>query len=268
MEPLDHEANSLTKPAKNADQRPDCDLSVVIPVHNEAENIVALVHETVAVLRDRIAFEIVVVDDASSDRTAAILAELRPVVPELRVVRHPRQSGQSAAILSGVRAAVASWVATIDGDGQNDPADILKLLAVRDAADVGTPLLIAGRRHKRRDTLRKKIQSRIANGVRSRLLGDDTPDTGCGLKLFPRDAFMAIPHFNHFHRFLPALFIWLGGRVVSENVGHRPRSGGRSHYGMWGRLAVGLVDLFGVMWLQRRRVVADAQEQESGRGVD
>ncbi|MDA1059578.1 MAG: dolichol-phosphate mannosyltransferase, partial [Proteobacteria bacterium] len=149
----------------------------------------------------------------------------------------------------------------------NSPADILKLLAVRDAADVGTPLLIAGRRHKRRDTLRKKIQSRIANGVRSRLLGDDTPDTGCGLKLFPRDAFMAIPHFNHFHRFLPALFIWLGGRVVSENVGHRPRSGGRSHYGMWGRLAVGLVDLFGVMWLQRRRVVADAQEQDSGRGV-
>ncbi len=236
-------------------------VSVVIPVHNEAENIAALVHETTAALRDKVKFEIVVVDDASDDATASILDDLSPVVHELCVVRHVKQSGQSAGVLTGARAARAPWIATIDGDGQNDPADILKLLARRDAeAGVG-PLLVAGRRANRRDTMRKKVQSRIANAVRSRLLGDRTPDTGCGLKLFPRDVFLQLPHFDHFHRFLPALFLWVGGSVVSENVTHRPRSGGRSHYGMWGRLSVGIVDLVGVMWLQRRRVVVEVTQQ-------
>jgi dolichol-phosphate mannosyltransferase len=154
----------------------------------------------------------------------------------------------------------------MDGDGQNDPADIPRLLAVRDAAGGDVPLLVAGRRHKRRDTAFKRLQSRIANGVRARLLGDDTPDTGCGLKLFPRDIFLTLPHFNHFHRFLPALFIRAGGRVVSQDVGHRPRQGGASHYGMWGRLAVGLVDMLGVMWLQRRSVMVEADENDPKAG--
>lgn len=238
-----------------------CDLSVVVPVHNEADNIGALVEEIVAALRGHVSFEVVIADDASDDASPSTWAALLETTPELRVIRHRRQAGQSAAVLTGARAAKAPWIATLDGDGQNDPADILKLLAVRDAADTSRPLLVAGRRHKRRDTVRKRLQSRIANGVRARLLGDRTPDTGCGLKLFPRDAMLTLPHFNHFHRFLPALFIWLGGTVISQNVGHRPRGGGRSHYGMWGRLAVGLVDLVGVMWLQRRRVVVDADEQ-------
>ena len=127
-------------------------------------------------------------------------------------------------------------------------------------------LLVAGRRHKRRDTGFKRLQSRIANGVRSRLLGDKTPDTGCGLKLFPRDAFLTLPHFDHVHRFLPALFLRAGGRVVSHDVGHRPRRGGVSHYGMWGRLSVGLVDMLGVMWLQRRRIVVEADERDLKHG--
>ncbi len=243
-----------------------CSLSVVIPVHNEAENIAALVHEVTAALRGQVPFELVIADDASDDATLAILGALQESVAELRVIRHRHQAGQSAAVLSGARAANAPWIATLDGDGQNDPADILKLLAVRDAADTAGPLLIAGRRRKRRDTVRKRLQSRVANAVRARLLKDRTPDTGCGLKLFPRDAMLALPHFDHFHRFLPALFIWLGGTVISQDVGHRPRGGGRSHYGMWGRLAVGLVDLVGVMWLQRRRVVVDADEQNRDRG--
>lgn len=252
----------------SAPVQPGCALSVVIPVHNEADNIADLIRETAGALRDEIEFEIVVADDASDDATESILSGLMAEYPELRVVRHVRQSGQSAGVLSGARAATAPWVATIDGDGQNDPADILKLIARRDAEATKAPLLVAGRRANRQDTLRKKLQSRIANAVRARLLGDRTPDTGCGLKLFPRDAFLRLPHFDHFHRFLPALFMWMGGEVVSEGVGHRPRTGGRSHYGMWGRLAVGIVDLLGVMWLQRRRVVVDAREQTADKELD
>lgn len=240
-------------------------LSVVIPVHNEADNIVALLEETAGALRG-LRFEIVVVDDASADATPQLLASAQGSIAGLRVVRHRRQAGQSAAVLTGAVHARAPWIATMDGDGQNDPADIPRLLAVRDAAGSDVPLLVAGRRHKRRDTAFKRLQSRIANGVRARLLGDDTPDTGCGLKLFPRDVFLTLPHFNHFHRFLPALFIRAGGRVVSQNVGHRPRRGGASHYGMWGRLAVGLVDMLGVMWLQRRSVMVEADENDPKAG--
>ena len=238
-------------------------LAVVIPVHNEVANIAALINEVVRVLRGKIDFEIIVADDASNDGTIEALTRIRANVPELRVLRHSHQSGQSAGVLTGARASRATWVVTMDGDGQNDPTDILKLVSRRDKEDSSRPLLVAGRRAIRQDKLRKRVQSRIANAVRSRLLGDQTPDTGCGLKLFPRAAFLTLPHFDHFHRFLPALFIWAGGHVVSEDVSHRPRAGGRSHYGMWGRLGVGIVDLFGVMWLQRRHVVVDAEEQQA-----
>jgi dolichol-phosphate mannosyltransferase len=177
----------------------------------------------------------------------------------LRLVRHARRRGQSAALLSGVRAARGPWIATLDGDGQNDPADIPALLAARDkAAESGQALqLIGGRRVNRRDRWLKRFSSKVANAVRRRLLGDATPDTGCGLKLFPRAAFLALPHFDHFHRFLPALIQRQGGAVISVDVSHRPRRAGRSHYGVFDRLWVGLFDLVGVMWLQRRAMGPD-----------
>jgi dolichol-phosphate mannosyltransferase len=230
-------------------------LSVVIPVRNEAANIAPLVAELGAALRG-LAHEIIYVDDGSGDATPAELAAAASHVPALRWLRHRVGCGQSAAVISGVRAARGIWIATLDGDGQNDPADIPLLLARALAGEAesrgGGPVLIAGHRTRRRDTAIKRISSRIANAVRGRLLGDRTPDTGCGLKLFRREAFLALPHFDHMHRFLPALFIRAGGHVESVPVGHRPRLRGRSNYGTLDRLAVGLVDLAGVFWLQHR----------------
>jgi glycosyltransferase involved in cell wall biosynthesis len=231
-------------------------LSVVIPAHNEAENIAPLIREIGAALAGTGAadWEVVVVDDGSRDGTGERATAAACDVPHLSVVRHPASRGQSFAVVTGVRAATAPWIATLDGDGQNDPADIPRLLAARDReAGRGGPLLLAGYRARRRDSWLKRVSSRVANGVRGRLLGDATPDTGCGLKLFEREAFLALPHFDHMHRFLPALFLRAGGRVVSVEVGHRPRTRGRSHYGMFNRLWVGIVDMVGVMWLLRRR---------------
>jgi len=232
------------------------DLSVVIPAHNEAENVGPLLEEIGAAMRFAGApsYEVVLVDDGSSDGTGSRAEAAAKAVPRLRVVRHPSPAGQSFATVTGVRAAAGRWIATLDGDGQNDPADIPRLLAARDAQapPEGGPLLLAGYRKARRDSWLKRASSRVANGVRGRLLGDRTPDTGCGLKLFEREAFLALPHFDHLHRFLPALFIRAGGRVVSVEVGHRPRTRGRSHYGLFNRLWVGIVDMFGVMWLIKR----------------
>ena len=231
---------------------------MVIPAHNEAENVGPLLREIAAALRPGgpLEYEVVVVDDGSTDATSARAQEAAQGLLQLRVVRHPSPKGQSFAIVTGVRAARGRWIATMDGDGQNDPADIPKLVAARDAAAPrpdGGPLLLAGYRRARRDSWLKRVSSRIANGVRGRMLGDHTPDTGCGLKLFEREAFLAVPHFDHMHRFLPALFVRAGGRVISVEVGHRPRTRGRSHYGLFNRLWVGIVDLFGVFWLIRRR---------------
>ena len=230
----------------------------MIPAHNEAENVGPLVREIAAALRsgDPMEYEVVLVDDGSTDATSFRAQEAARELLQLRVVRHPSAKGQSFAIVTGVRAARGRWIATMDGDGQNDPADILKLIAARDTAAPcpdGGPLLLAGYRKARRDSWLKRVSSRIANGVRGRMLGDHTPDTGCGLKLFEREAFLAVPHFDHMHRFLPALFVRAGGRVISVEVGHRPRTRGRSHYGLFNRLWVGIVDLFGVFWLIRRR---------------
>jgi dolichol-phosphate mannosyltransferase len=227
------------------------DLSVVIPVRNEAENIAPLVAEIRAALDGRLDYEIVYVDDGSRDGTAAALAALAAAFPRLRVIRHDASYGQSAAVRTGVKAARAPWIATLDGDGQNDPADIPALWAMtRQGTDAG--LLIAGHRQKRRDSWVKRVSSRIANRVRARLLGDATPDTGCGLKLFPRELFLDLPFFDHMHRFLPALVQRQGGRTVSVPVNHRPRERGTSNYGTLDRLAVGITDLLGVLWLQRR----------------
>jgi dolichol-phosphate mannosyltransferase len=228
-------------------------LSVVIPVRNEAENILPLLAEIHAALAGRGEFEVVYVDDGSSDATPARLAEALKAHPRLRVLAHAESCGQSAALVTGFRAARGEWIATLDGDGQNDPADIPKLLAARDGARHPANLqLVAGYRKKRQDTWLKRFSSRVANGVRSRLLGDATPDTGCGLKLILRSAVLELPVFDHMHRFLPALIQRNGGAMLSVEVNHRPRTRGTSNYGMFDRLWVGIVDLFGVMWLQRR----------------
>jgi dolichol-phosphate mannosyltransferase len=224
-------------------------LSVVVPVRNEAENIRPLIEEIRAALTGVVDYEIIYVNDGSTDGTPQRLKEMQGVCPQLRVIRHEASCGQSTAVRSGVKAARGDWIATLDGDGQNDPADIPKLLA---AVEPGVELVGGNRRHARRDNWIKRISSVIANGVRSRMLHDSTPDTGCGLKLFRRDVFLDLPYFDHMHRFLPALVIRRGGRVVSVPAHHRPRERGVSNYGTLDRLLVGIVDLFGVMWLQRR----------------
>lgn len=224
------------------------ELSVVVPVRNEGPNIAPLIAEIEAALAE-VPHEIVYVDDGSTDDTPQRLAEQHAIAP-LVVRRHRSACGQSAAILTGVRAARGIWIATLDGDGQNDPADIPALLAQARLAE--GLVLTAGHRVTRRDTRTKRMASRWANTIRARLLGDATPDTGCGLKLFQREAFLALPHFDHMHRYLPALFIRAGGRVVSVPVNHRPRTRGASKYGTLDRLWVGIFDLAGVYWLQRR----------------
>jgi len=229
------------------------ELSVVIPVHNEAANIRNLLDEICAALRGRMRFEIVAVDDVSTDETPAILTAARRDIRELRPMRHRRNAGQSMSVLSGVRAARGPVVVTLDGDGQNDPADIPALwLVLKSAPDGGRGLLLAGHRVRRQDSLVKRLSSKIANAVRAGLLGDATPDTGCGLKMLHRDLFLRLPAFDHMHRFLPALVLRIGGQVRSVPVNHRPRGGGVSHYGTWGRLTAGIVDLGGVIWLKRR----------------
>src|SRR5579864_1736253 len=229
------------------------ELSIVIPVKDEAGNIAPLVAEIAAALDPSgIDYEIVYVDDGSGDATAAEIVRLRAANPRLRLVRHAKSCGQSAAIRSGVKAARAAWIATLDGDGQNDPADIPTLWQIARAAPSTPPLLIAGHRARRQDSWTKRRSSKIANAVRRAMLHDDTQDSGCGLKLFPRALFLDLPFFDHLHRFLPALVLREGGIVRSLPVNHRPRERGASKYGTWDRLWVGIADLFGVMWLCRR----------------
>lgn len=229
------------------------EVSVVVPVCNEAENVEPLAREIAAALGGRVPFEMIFVDDGSTDGTAEAAQRARAAgVQPLRLLRHSFRSGQSAAVVTGVRAARAPWIATLDGDGQNDPADLPRLLeARRDPAHNGV-LLFMGNRTTRKDTWLRRLSSRIANSVRSRLLGDATPDTGCGIKVFHRDTFLCLPVFDHMHRFLPALFLRAGSGVVSLPVSHRPRTRGRSKYGVHNRLWVGIVDMFGVMWLRAR----------------
>jgi dolichol-phosphate mannosyltransferase len=226
-------------------------LSIVVPVRNEADNIAPLLAEIHAALEGKGEFEVLYVDDGSSDETPVRLAAALAQYPRLRVLAHAKSCGQSAALMTGVRAARGEWIATLDGDGQNDPADIPKLLAVREGA-AKEVVLVSGYRRKRQDSVLKKISSRIANSVRSSLLGDATPDTGCGLKLVARATYLELPFFDHMHRFLPALVQRAGGATLIVEVNHRARTRGRSNYGVLDRLWVGIVDLFGVLWLKRR----------------
>lgn len=228
-------------------------LSVVVPVKDEADNILPLVEQVHAALEGVADFELIYVDDGSTDATSQRLSAACARFPRLRVVRHRRACGQSTALLSGVLAARHPWIATLDGDCQNDPADIPRLLqAVSPGQRTPRLELVAGWRKDRHDSGLRKLSSRVANAVRGGLLGDHTPDTGCGLKVFSRELFLRLPFFDHLHRFLPALALRQGVAVVSLPVRHRPRTEGRSKYGLHNRLWVGIVDLFGVMWLKRR----------------
>lgn len=228
-------------------------ISVVVPVKNEQDNVEPLVREIAAALGGFAEFEIIYVNDGSTDNTASVLKHLKSAFPMLRVITHRSACGQSQAVATGVKHAKFEWIATLDGDGQNDPADIPALLNTLSYPSQPANLqLLAGWRNKRQDTFVRKLSSKIANGVRSRFLKDSTPDTGCGLKVFARATFMELPHFDHMHRFLPALVQRNGGAVVSVPVNHRSRERGTSKYGIHNRLWVGIVDLFGVAWLQRR----------------
>ena len=229
-------------------------LSVVIPVCNEADNVLPLAREIAAALRGRGGLEIIFVDDGSTDGTVEAVRSARTEMPEVRLLRHSRRSGQSAAVASGVRRARGEWVATLDGDGQNDPADFPTMLDALGQAGTTDPAvrLVMGNRVTRRDTWLRRLSSRVANGVRGSLLGDGTPDTGCGIKLMHRATFLELPFFDHMHRFLPALYQRQGTRVISVPVNHRPRTRGTSKYGLHNRLWVGIVDMYGVMWLKSR----------------
>jgi glycosyltransferase involved in cell wall biosynthesis len=227
------------------------ELSVVVPVHNERDNVVPLLTEIAAALRGKFDFEIVYIDDASKDDTLAVMKAAKAQFPELRVLRHIAQSGQSTAVRTGVKAARGNWIATLDGDGQNDPADIPKLIAMRNESPSQIKLF-AGWRVERKDSDSKRWASKFANSIRSRLLRDETPDTGCGIKLFERAVFLELPYFDHMHRYLPALMQRAGWQVKSVPVNHRARGAGTSKYNNLNRALVGIADLRGVAWLIRR----------------
>lgn len=225
-------------------------LSIVIPVFNEVENVAPLAQEIGNALRGRLSFEAIFVDDGSRDGTEEAIDKAAQNDPAVRVVRHPSNRGQSAAIRTGVIAAQAPVVAVIDGDGQNDPKDLVTLFGYLDS--VPNLRMVVGERRNRQDGFIRRWSSRLANGIRARLLRDGIRDTGCGTKAFYREDFLALPPFDHMHRFLPALAQRNGLRVYSVPVNHRPRRHGKSKYGINNRLWVGITDLLGVMWLKKR----------------
>jgi len=226
------------------------DISVVVPVFDEEGAAPALAREIAAAFKGR-NYEMIFVDDASRDGTRAALKALAGEIPQLRVLAHRKNSGQSRSVRSGILGARGAIIVTLDGDGQNDPADGPTLV---DALAAGPPelALVGGERVKRQDSAAKKVASLIGNGVRKRLLRDTANDTGCGLKAFRREAFLRLPYFDHIHRYLPALMLREGYEVAFQPVNHRHRQTGRSKYTNLGRLMASLSDLLGVMWLQSR----------------
>lgn len=229
------------------------EISVVVPVYNEAGNVESLAREIAAAFDGR-AYEMIFVDDASSDDTRAVLVGLKEDLPALRVVGHRSNAGQSRAIRTGIRAAKGRMVATLDGDGQNVPADLPDLYRQLTRADAPSDLkMVMGRRAKRRDSAWKRFGSRWANAIRKRMLRDDCDDSGCGIKVMDREAFLSLPYFDHMHRYMPALMRAEGYGVEYKDVNHRERGAGTSKYTNFGRLWAALSDLRGVTWLIRRR---------------
>jgi glycosyltransferase involved in cell wall biosynthesis len=237
--------------ANGIEGRPE--FSVVAPVRNEADNVEQLAKELAETLAGR-AYEMIFVDDSSIDDTRARLQGLKDKYPTLRIIGHRKNAGQSRAVRTGVSAARANVVVTLDGDGQNDPADVTGLVGQLTRADASANLaLVQGRRDKRSDSGWKRFGSKFANSIRGAILKDRSPDSGCGARAFRRDAYLQLPYFDHMHRYLPALMISEGFEVEERSVNHRPRKHGRSNYTNFGRLADAASDLRGVMWLRRRR---------------
>jgi dolichol-phosphate mannosyltransferase len=248
---------------KNNIETSNIELSVVVPVFNEVDNVEPLILEIQATLENIIPYEMIFIDDCSSDGTLNKLVQLKSEIENLRVLTHNLRSGQSAAVRSGVKAARAILAVTLDGDGQNNPSDILNLLAAYEEYVGKTKnIMICGQRAKRKDSFIKRFSSKIANAICSSLLGDLTMDSGCGLKLFRVMDFMDLPSFDHMHRFLPALMIRSGGEVLPIKVSHRSRERGKSKYGVFDRLWVGIFDLFGMVWLRCRPINPEVKEPE------
>jgi len=239
------------------------EVSIVIPAKNEEDNVEPLISEIMTALDGVVEFEIVYVDDGSTDNTHAELLRLIAAGnTHITPIRHKYSVGQSTAIMTGVQVAQGELIVTMDADGQNDPADIPELLAAARRFPAATDFCIAGYRKNRKDTAWKRFQSKVANNIRRRILNDGTPDTGCGLKVVPKATFLKLPYFDHIHRFIPALVHRINGEIVLVEVNHRDRQAGVSKYNMLGRLGVGIVDMFGVMWLQHRVKIAERIDDE------
>lgn len=235
--------------------------SLIIPACDEEGNIGALVEECFETIPAGQLGELIVVDDGSSDQTAAVIIGLKPKFKKLRLLRHARRSGQSAALRSGIRAANHAVIAQLDGDGQNDPADLPRLFEMLGEPGGSGPALVGGIRTRRMDTGSKRLASRLANAIRSRAVGDDCPDTGCGTKIYWREAFLALPFFTSLHRFLPALFQANGYETAYLPVNDRERASGTTKYNNLNRALLGAYDLFGVRWLKNRTVVPEVFEE-------
>jgi len=236
-------------------------LSVVIPAHNEQDNIEKLVTDILSELCYIRLLEVVVVDDCSTDSTKTICLNLCKQRSKLTYIRLKKNSGQSAAVYTGVKQAKYPVIVTLDGDGQNPPKEINKLVsAYQNTIDNQEAVLFAGHRQNRKDTWVKLISSKIANKIRQALLRDNCPDSGCGLKLFHKNTFLMLPHFNHMHRFLPALFKRNNFQVINIPINHQAREFGLSKYNTWGRLKVGVIDMFAVAWLARRPCQPEVSE--------
>ena len=236
--------------------------SIVIPVFNEFESISVLLDEITNSLKRFGKYEIIVVNDCSDDQTLGILKHKKKSIDNLRVISHKKNYGQSASIRTGIICAKYDWIVTLDGDGQNDPHDIEKIINFFIREKYDKSFAVVGFRHKRKDSLSKRISSKLANKVRDLILRDQVEDTGCGLKLFHRSAFLELGFFDHMHRYLPALFKMYGLDVISFKVNHRYRAFGKSKYGFSNRFWVGLVDLLGVLWLKRRAKIINFQEND------
>lgn len=239
------------------------DFSVVIPVFNEGDNVRLLAEEISRLIKPEHNFEIIFVDDHSTDQTPDLLHELSLSIKSIKCIRHVKQYGQSGALKTGVLAAIYPLIVTLDGDGQNDPKDIEAFITYFEFDDSRTEnLLVNGHRQDRNDTGWRRLSSRIANQIRRKLLKDATPDSGCGIKAFHKKLFLEIPSFNHMHRFLPALVLQQGGQIINLPVSHRERIHGQSKYGTFDRLTAGILDLCGVMWLAKRSINPEIEKRK------